>query len=210
MKSAIPWICVVALLCGAGFLYSSNRSKDAELIQLRQQSDELSRLRAENEELSKLKGAAQELERLQKDNADLPRLRSEVQQLRERTKDLANQLQLAQTKNAQAQQQQQQQMSQLASENQALHEQAQKTQQANAVQGNRQAAICANNLRQIEAAKQQWATENNKAVGSTPTAADLAPYIPNIDRIACPSGGSYTINAVGTAAACSTPGHALQ
>ena len=36
---------------------------------------------------------------------------------------------------------------------------------------------CINNLRQIDAAKQQWALENGKKDGDVPTRSDLAPYL---------------------------------
>jgi len=77
-----------------------------------------------------------------------------------------------------------------------------------------QANACINNLRQIDGAKQQWALENGKVSSSTPTPASLAPYLgrgtagATINQagqggIACPAGGTYTINDVGTAPTCS-------
>ena len=36
---------------------------------------------------------------------------------------------------------------------------------------------CINNLRQIDAAKQQWALENGKSAAQVPTSASLNPYI---------------------------------
>ncbi|MGH7994663.1 MAG: DUF4190 domain-containing protein, partial [Limisphaerales bacterium] len=38
---------------------------------------------------------------------------------------------------------------------------------------------CINNLRQIEAAKQQWALENGKKADDVPTAEDLKPFFKN-------------------------------
>ena len=67
---------------------------------------------------------------------------------------------------------------------------------------------CINNLRQIDAAKQQWALENNKKAGDVPTAADLTPYLNGKFPI-CPSGGTYTIGAVSNAPTCSIPKHKL-
>jgi hypothetical protein len=68
---------------------------------------------------------------------------------------------------------------------------------------------CINNLRQIDAAKQQWALENNKKAGDVPTAADLAPYLGNGKFPICPSDGTYTIGAVSNAPTCSIPSHKL-
>jgi hypothetical protein len=68
---------------------------------------------------------------------------------------------------------------------------------------------CINNLRQIDAAKQQWALENDKTADDIPSAQDLLPYFSNAVFPVCPSGGTYTINAVGVLPACSVPGHVL-
>lgn len=69
---------------------------------------------------------------------------------------------------------------------------------------------CRNNLRQIRAAKQQWAVERAKGEGAVPTPADLAPYLRNAwPMLTCPKGGSYRINAVGAQPQCTVPGHGL-
>jgi len=76
-----------------------------------------------------------------------------------------------------------------------------------------QQEICVNNLRSIDAAKQQWALENKKTGADVPTWADLAPYlIPNSGNSnvpKCPSGGIYTIGPMSNQPTCSIPGHAL-
>jgi Domain of unknown function (DUF4190) len=68
---------------------------------------------------------------------------------------------------------------------------------------------CINNLRQIEAAKTEWASEKNKTGGDVPTAGDLTPYLINGKFPICPSGGTYIIGAVSNLPACSIPGHQL-
>lgn len=70
---------------------------------------------------------------------------------------------------------------------------------------------CINNLRQIDAAKQQWALEKNKKEGDVPTMDDLKEYIgrPGAPLPHCPQGGTYTIGSVGEAPRCSIPGHSL-
>src|SRR6202051_5403373 len=194
MKSAIPWVLVVALLGGVYFLYSAGQAKDAELVKLRQENQDLGQVRSENEELKKVAAQSGELVRLRKDNEDLLRLRSEVSQLRGQNKQLGGQLQVAQSQRSQAQQQQQQ-LSQLAVENESLRTQAQQVQQA---QAQSQAALCIAVLTHIDAAKQSWALENKKLVSAVPTPADLAPYLPNgAFPGACPGGGAYSPNAVG-------------
>jgi len=69
---------------------------------------------------------------------------------------------------------------------------------------------CINNLRMIDAAKQQWALENGKKNGDVPTQADLMPYLGRNGQFPhCPQGGVYTIGAVGETPTCSIPGHKL-
>ncbi|HLX94370.1 MAG TPA: hypothetical protein VKU37_01360 [Verrucomicrobiae bacterium] len=66
---------------------------------------------------------------------------------------------------------------------------------------------CINNLRQIDAAKQQWALEKGKQANDVPTWDDIQPYLYKIPH--CPAGGTYSINAVGERPTCSVPGHEL-
>ena len=68
---------------------------------------------------------------------------------------------------------------------------------------------CINNLRQIDAAKQQWALQNSKSAGDVPTEADLKPFLKDGVFPVCPSGGTYTIGAVSNSPTCSIPGHQL-
>ena len=78
---------------------------------------------------------------------------------------------------------------------------------------------CINNLRQIDAAANQWALENKKKTGDAIVyLTDLPPYI-KLNAMGsippCPSGGAYTCAIVGTNPACSIgttlglPGHVL-
>src|ERR1700748_1582598 len=69
-----------------------------------------------------------------------------------------------------------------------------------------QAHACINNLRQIDAAANQFALEANKATGAAITSPnDLTPYIKlnSAGRIPpCPAGGTYSDASVGAAPAC--------
>jgi prepilin-type N-terminal cleavage/methylation domain-containing protein len=64
-----------------------------------------------------------------------------------------------------------------------------------------QANACINNMRQIDAAAQQWALEKGKVTGGTITmSTDLTPYIKlNSAGVIppCPAGGTYTVGTVG-------------
>lgn len=71
---------------------------------------------------------------------------------------------------------------------------------------------CLNNLRQMDAAKQQWALEYKKESTETPSRADLQPYLGkfrNGQFPTCPASGRYTINALSEKPQCSVPGHEL-
>jgi prepilin-type N-terminal cleavage/methylation domain-containing protein len=83
---------------------------------------------------------------------------------------------------------------------------------------NSQASACLNNLRQIDAAANQWALENHKKTNDPinyPT--DLQPYIKlNSASLipGCPAGGTYSDPIVGATPACTlsttvTPNHVL-
>jgi prepilin-type N-terminal cleavage/methylation domain-containing protein len=84
-----------------------------------------------------------------------------------------------------------------------------------------QANACINNLRQIDAAVNQWALENKKTTGTAAPSltTDLTPYIKLNSGSAipgCPAGGNYVVAAVGVApqVTCDlgntvTPGHFL-
>ncbi|MGQ9488082.1 MAG: competence type IV pilus major pilin ComGC [Armatimonadota bacterium] len=67
---------------------------------------------------------------------------------------------------------------------------------------------CVSNLKQIDAAKEQWAMDNNKSNGDACAMTDLVPaYIKS--EPSCPSGGTYTVGNVGVNPTCSIPGHSL-
>jgi hypothetical protein len=73
---------------------------------------------------------------------------------------------------------------------------------------------CINNLRQIDAAINEWALENGKSNGALPTMADIKGYIKLTatgEVPSCPAGGIYTLHPVGSnpQVSCSIPGHAL-
>ncbi len=208
MKSWVVWLLVVAFLASVGFLFLANRQKVAALDSARESKQQAADLQAQLDQLKNSIAAAQseELSRLRADNQDLPRLRNQVTQLQAANvkfqaanQKLTQQLQAVLT----AAQQQQAQLEQVAAEKQ----QARAAAQASEAESERE--TCINNLRQIDAAKNEWALENNKAAGAIPTEQDLLPYIVNGIFPVCPSGGVYTIGALGVDPTCSIPGHAI-
>jgi hypothetical protein len=207
MKALLPWLCVVGLAVGLGWVYSAGQKKDAELAALREDSQQLQKLRAELEETkgSRTQAASDDLVRLRKDNEDLLRLRNEVGQLRKENQQLATQVQVAQAQ-AQGAQAQVQALrappAQIPVPGQPPGVPGQTPEQ-------QQAAACINNLRLIDGAKQQWALEKQKPAGALLTVADLAPYLKAPVLPPCPAGGVYTLNPAGLAPLCNIPGHAL-
>lgn len=70
------------------------------------------------------------------------------------------------------------------------------------------AKACVSNLKQIDAAKEQWAMDNNKSNGDACAMGDLVPnYIKSTPS--CPSGGAYTVGDIGTNPTCNITGHQL-
>ena len=68
---------------------------------------------------------------------------------------------------------------------------------------------CVSNLKQIDAAKEQWAMDNNANNGDAVDAGQVNAYIRG-GAPRCPSGGSYTYGAVGANPTCSIGGqHSL-
>ena len=61
---------------------------------------------------------------------------------------------------------------------------------------------CGNNLRQIDAAKEQWALEQHKTTNDTPTWKDLIGHYMKAMPV-CQNGGIYTIGRVGELPTCS-------
>ena len=68
-----------------------------------------------------------------------------------------------------------------------------------------QTNACINNLRIIDAAKQQWALEKGQVSTASPASSDIVPYLGRAGSVlpAEPLSGSYTINAVSAVPVCS-------
>jgi len=68
---------------------------------------------------------------------------------------------------------------------------------------------CLNNLRQIDAAMQQYALEHNLSETNVVTAENILPYLIQAQIPQCPSGGTYVFGKLNEVPSCSVPGHAL-
>ena len=208
---ALPWVLLVAALCGAFFFHSANKKLQTELASLQVEVQNLTRLREENVELKKVQSRVADVERLQKENAELYKLRNEVRQLRDdkskmvlRAQEQEAQIAVAHTTPTQRGEVTLEQLikenEQLRNENEEFHRGRIQAQQN----------ACINNLKQFDGATEQWALENKKAVGAVPTFEDLIGDDKYIRRMPqCPAGGQYTLGPVGTPPTCSIPGHQL-
>lgn len=68
---------------------------------------------------------------------------------------------------------------------------------------------CSLNRKNIDAAKQRWAVNNNQPLEATPTEQDLFGADALIEhKPNCPVGGAYTLNAVQERCTCSVVNHA--
>lgn len=67
---------------------------------------------------------------------------------------------------------------------------------------------CINNLRQIDAAKEQWAMVENKADTDAIVESEVNEYI-KAGAPDCPAGGTYTYGAVGATPTCNITDHTL-
>ena len=68
---------------------------------------------------------------------------------------------------------------------------------------NARRGTCINNMRILDAAKQEYALENNKDAATVPASDDVAPYMRSNAMPICPAGGIYSIEAIGTTPSCS-------
>ena len=207
MKAILPWILAVGFAVAAGAMYISKSSADAELAKAREEAQQADALHGQLDDAQKQVAALNDqVTSLSKDNEELLRLRNQVRQLADEKAQLAKQAQSAQSQ-AERSQAEVQRVQQATSENARVMAEQQILQMKQ-----NQAVIntCINNLRMIDAAKQQWALEHNKAADAVPTPPEIAPYLPNRQMPECPGGGRYTINAVGARPTCSIAGHVLQ
>jgi regulator of replication initiation timing len=207
LKRWVLWLCIVALLAGEFFLFSANRQKDAALVSLREARQEVAQLQAQLDRVKSASAAAQgaDTSRLRTDNQNLAQKLAQTQkesaQLLAENQNLFQQLKTTLA----AAQQQQDQLQQLAVENQQVRAAAQQL----GAQAIAERNLCISHLRQIDAAKQTWALENDRTAEAVPTAQDLLTYFKDGVFPVCPGGGTYTIGAVGELPTCSIPGHVL-
>ena len=194
LKDLFLGLCIAALLVSEIFLFSANQQKrDAQNKMAAAQHDADEAQAKLQQVQAAADSQAMDNMRLNAENKSLSRKLSDLQHQNSTLNDASQQLSQQLTSVQQAAEQQQEQIQQ-------MQYQSQQTQA-----GNEQSS-CMNNLRQIEAAKNEWALETGKAAGAVPTDQDLLPYLTGGVFPVCPSGGVYTIGAIGTPPSCSIHG----
>lgn len=202
LKRWFAWLCLALMLVAEIFLFRANHGKEVALTGLREAQQENRQLAGELAELKNSNAGLQaaEISRLRKQNEILTNklagLQTAADRLQQESGQNAQHLTTART----ALQLQQEHLAQLQTENQQIAAAQAETLQRNA---------CINNLRQIDAAKLQWALEKNRTTDAVPTVRDLLPYFRDGIFPVCPAGGIYSLNAAAEEPACSLPGHAL-
>ena len=201
-KRWFAWLCLALMLVAEFFLFRAIREKEAVQVQLRELQLQNSQLQKDLDELKNSNAGLQaaEIARLRKQNEiytnRLAQSQLEIARLEEVFSQSTQSLATART----ALQLQQEHLQQLQTENKMVTDAG-----LSIIQRNE----CINNLRVIDAAKQQWALDKNATLDAVPTVKDLLPYFRDGTFPVCPSGGTYSINSVTELPTCSIPGHVL-
>jgi len=202
LKRWFAWLCLALMLVAEILLFRAVREKEAAQTDLRAAQFQASQLQKDLDDLKNSNTGLQasEILRLRKQNEiytnRLAKAQSAIDDLVAELGQTTQQLATART----ALQLQQDHLQQLQTENRLVTDAGLAIIHRN---------TCINNLRQIDAAKNQWALENNKTAADLPTLNDITPYLKDGIFPACPAGGLYSINAVGEVPTCSVPGHVL-
>jgi hypothetical protein len=207
-KRWILWTCIVLLLAGEGLLFTTNQHKRAVQSQLLDAQQQLAILHQEMDQFRMSSAIVQsnELARLRRENTNIfLKLNAALETVKALS---GTNAQLASDLDA---------TRELASQQQDLMQLQQQTDESSSTNLDETSAIplvvaqrneCINNLRLIDAAKQQWAIDKSKGLNAVPTILDLLPYLPDGFPV-CPVGGRYIIHAVEDNPTCSVASHVL-
>ncbi len=194
LKDLFLGLCIAALLVSELFLFVANQQKHDALSKMDAAQHDADQAKAQLSQLQATANSeAMDNMRLNAENKSLTRKLSDLQKQNSTLNDASQQLSQQLTSAQLAAQQQQDQLQQIQYQNEQT-------------QANNERDACMNNLRQIDAAKNEWALENGKPTGSVPTEQDILPFITGGVFPVCPSGGVYTIGAIGTPPSCSVHG----
>jgi DNA repair exonuclease SbcCD ATPase subunit len=197
-KRWFAWACLALMLVSELFLFRANKDRDKAQSDWRDAQQQLHVAQKELDELRNSSAGEQA--------ATIASLRKQNDALTIKVNALQQNLDHLQRENQQTAQHLSTARDALAMQQEHL-DQLQAEQQRAAAAAN--ANACINNLRLIDAAKQQWALDKGKTAADVPTVQDLTPYFKEGGFPVCPDGGTYTINALGELPTCSVPNHVL-
>lgn len=192
----IPILLIVASLSWAGVSLSQHFKQQAELAQLKQLAGDVTNIRQHNVNLKNSSGINLEMERLKKENEGLDEAKKENEKVMAEKAEVEKSVRAIQAAQIESKREK------LQTENQQLQQKTKEFQMA--AHASTQAA-CFQMMKQIQAAKEQWALENRKDATGLPTAENLARYFGGL-QLKCPGGGTHTINYVGQLPICSVHG----
>jgi len=201
-KRWFAWLCLALMLVSEILLFRASRDKDAALAEARDTQSQLIQLQKDFDELKNSNAGQQavEIAGLRKQNEiytnRLAKAQATIDQLQAEAAQTAQRLTTART----ALQLQQDHLQQLQTEKQLVTDASVALIHRN---------TCINNLREIDAAKQQWALEKSKPADAVPRPEELLPYLKEGVFPACPDGGIYYLNSVEALPACTIQGHVL-
>ena len=197
-KRWFAWVCLALMLVAELLLFRANKDRDKAQSDWR---DAQQQLQVSQKELDELKNS-----NAGEQAATIASLRKQNDVLTAKVNALQQNLDHLQMESQQTVQHLTKARDALAMQQEHL-EQIQAEQQRAATAAN--ARLCISNLRQIDAAKLQWALDKNKGATDVPTVQDLTPYLKDGVLPVCPEGGTYTINAAGELPTCTIPNHVL-
>jgi hypothetical protein len=202
LKRWFAWVCLALMVVTEIFLFAALRQKDAAQTELREAQAQMWLIRREMTEVKSSNAGQQaaEINRLHKQNDiytnRLAKAQAMIDQLEDETAQMTQSLATARA----ALQLQQEHLQELQAENKLVTAASLTIIHRN---------TCINNLRMIDAAKQQWALEKDKPIDAVPRTRDLLPYLKDGVFPVCPDGGTYSINNVDTVPTCTVIGHVL-
>jgi septal ring factor EnvC (AmiA/AmiB activator) len=197
-KRWFAWVCLALMLVAEVLLFRANHARDQAQTDWR---DALHQLHDAQKELAELKNSASG-----EQAATVLGLRKQNEALTTKVNALQKDVTRLEADRQQTAQHLDTARDALALQQASLEKLQLEKERAAAVAN---AAACIRNLRQIDAAKLQWAVDKAKSATDVPTPEDLAPYFRDGNFPACPDGGTYAINAVGELPTCTIAIHVL-
>ena len=165
LKHWFPGLCLALMIVSDVFLFRANHAREAAESSLSTAQDQVAKLQSELDDLKGSNSTAQ--------STEVTRLRRLNEIYSSKNAELQNQLAAARGMVKQLQEESAQNAQHLTTARTAIQLQQEHLQQMQAEKLQAAAQACVDNLRLIDAAKQQWALDKNADANATPTVQDL-------------------------------------